>query len=1639
MRTMILKTILIGLLGSLAACSEQDLALSTSSQTISGKIEGFASLSQNKLAQSISAQSCTSPHVSLYKLDENGDRISPAIGTVDLTNDGSYLFNLNGTSVSFANQAPVDPLVVILENCSEALIRPVTGKKNQDITQGTTLIAYLLNRPEKERLSENLQTKKDRMVSLISAVEYAGSLQLAYQALVNDASASAEFQSLFGVPPTALMQASPQVLTVNWPSNKNPAELSAISMSVTASHWSPTYTTAYIWKLDNTVISTNSSATYTLSGNSQGTRTLSLYVGQDDGVGGFDLTKPYQTFTSSITVQNNIQPIPLSFSVTTPASAGTSPINTRSLVLSMNTGNAMSNCATFSSLALTEESLLPPTAAEFTITCTQAFTQTMNYTLQSSGDGVKSLRLWAKDSFGDLSVVPTLVNVTLDTTNPVVAISSSPSNPSNLASPSFSFSATDLSSIDHYECDLDGGGFSTCSSPKSYSGLSAGSHTFSVKAVDAAGNTSAAVTHTWTIDLTAPTVAIATPAANGTFVPAADVSSYVVSGTCSENTRGVQISGSVSGAATCSAGSWAATLDISGLADGAVSITATHTDLAGNSTTTAARTFIKDTTAPSIAVTTPGSTKGNGNNGTVSWTLTEANVPTGASFSVDYYDGGAWVVAGSVSATTGTNSSQSYSLTNAPVPNVTTSAAKVRVSLTDASGNLTTAQSSNFMIDSTAPTLSNFTLNGGNSSTVSYNIFVSFQSQDSGIVQEYCLKYNQTSQPAANDSCWLTLSSISVTPSTNVTVTNATFRLGLIAGTYNLSLWAKDTVGNISTLTQTVGDDYGSVTYTPGNPPAMGLVSAANTDTPSDPVTQAELAAATGSTVFIKWSVSGGSLGATPIELYYTTDDSTWTQIGSAVANAQGTGCTISGSETGCYKWTNGSPTNNFFRIRAKVVDTQGFSSQANSLPLNVSSIRFLAGNTEVGINGSARTALFQNMMQTDPRAGDRSTLVVHPDGTQYFLDPYAGVLKISPTDGVVTKWLPKTGTITGNGGPVTLATAREPLVIALDYQNNLLLYDYNVIRKIDLSVSPPTISAFIGGGADSTLTSKAPSQLSLAAPGRTSKMHLSLFPLPNGDLIFRSVGMGAGGGPQVRLYKAATNTVEGFNLTGAAVPGFPSIEVSNCQIRSWVPVLNSSGQLEKILANYLVMPSVNSALCNKGDNTYYYHMAFFDLTGQYLENIPTPASDDGLQFYLGKNNEIYYYCKAMGTFRKFDKTAKNFTNINIAGRGKCADGTTFSSCKIDAHDFFIDSIGKYYFIDAGRIRTVADDGTVFTMAGSDYGYGDGLDPLLGRYGEIQTIQYWNDGTDDRVVVLDNFAHSLKEFSLASGSTQVHLAGNGTSGYQSTSSLAATEPITDVHGNLFNRSFGLDSSGNVYMGMSTSNVYRLKRSTGYWENFIGGGATPYNSGDGTVGTSIGSIYGFVRQVLAFGNGQILVPQAKNSNPNIIDPMLKAYDVTTGIQSHVVGAVGTFASNNTWCADGTPLSDCQVPSAHQGPKGALYDSATSSWLVAFGSDVIRKLTPGGNLATYYNPGVTFSGFALNRSAGGEILYFCDRSISPAKIKKVDMQTSTATYLSWPMSSISCAGYQGLLYHPTRNSLIFVYSQNGLYGVAEYLNP
>lgn len=98
---------------------------------------------------------------------------------------------------------------------------------------------------------------------------------------------------------------------------------------------------------------------------------------------------------------------------------------------------------------------------------------------------------------------------------PITIIISGPTNPTGQTTASFNFVANKGGCS--FQCELDWGGWVPCSAPQNYTGLAAGSHSFSVKATDDKGKTEDnPPIVTWVIDTLNPITTIVTKPDNPT-------------------------------------------------------------------------------------------------------------------------------------------------------------------------------------------------------------------------------------------------------------------------------------------------------------------------------------------------------------------------------------------------------------------------------------------------------------------------------------------------------------------------------------------------------------------------------------------------------------------------------------------------------------------------------------------------------------------------------------------------------------------------------------------------------------------------------------------------------------------------------------------------------------------------------------------------------------------------------------------------------------------------------------------------------------------------------------------------------------------------------------------------------------------
>jgi hypothetical protein len=197
-------------------------------------------------------------------------------------------------------------------------------------------------------------------------------------------------------------------------------------------------------------------------------------------------------------------------------------------------------------------------------------------------DGTYTIEVQALDNFGNANPDPVAYTWTVDTVAPVTTITNGPA--SNDYTPTFEFVADEETVIFTYS--LDGGAFVPGKSGVPLPALPDGSHTFAVKATDAAGNAGDSVSYSWEIDTTplpAPSVSLAhdtgLPGDNVTFDPELVV----------VNENGATVEFSADGDA------WGPDYSAT---EGANTVLVRQIDLAGNRSPVASLTFTLDTIEP---------------------------------------------------------------------------------------------------------------------------------------------------------------------------------------------------------------------------------------------------------------------------------------------------------------------------------------------------------------------------------------------------------------------------------------------------------------------------------------------------------------------------------------------------------------------------------------------------------------------------------------------------------------------------------------------------------------------------------------------------------------------------------------------------------------------------------------------------------------------------------------------------------------------------------------------------------------------------------------------------------------------------------------------------------------------------------
>lgn len=972
-------------------------------------------------------------------------------------------------------------------------------------------------------------------------------------------------------------------------------------------------------------------------------------------------------------------------------------------------------------------------------------------------------------------------------------------------------------------------------------------------------------------------------------------------------------------------------------------------------------------------------------------------------------------------------------------------------------------------VDTQAPafTAGTFIINGGATETQSVFLSVAFQATDNvSSVVDFCLKYTDATQPGASDPCWKPLDGADpgVTPSNSVTVPQTYVRIGFVPGTYTVYGFLRDGAGNISTHTATNALDQDAIGYVVNDPPYMNGILVTDTATPADPPTSAELVMPAGADVHIKWNITDDrGLAASPINLYYTTDGSTYTAItgGTGLDNGSNGGCTVDegattadDSMTGCFVWSSGAPTSSFFKIRVEATDSDGVNSTAFSVPLNDTTFNVLAGNTDRNIGNAADSAIFSHNTGSSADVS-KQTFVVMPSGDMYIWDVVEGIVKIDAVTGMSSVFIPKTSDSTVTG-PIASAEVRYVNIMSLDYDYNLWIYDYDRIKKIDFDAG--TVTTIIGTGGDADPDNVNANTVAITPDEDGAGSHFVFFFTPDGKLYF-TIEEGAlyGHNKEEKLYyyNPADGKVYRHTITGTGSGGWASYNPAthNCYL-SGLLLEHDMNEISTSFTTAILRAEPRPTSGCSGDPKYVnLNTSTFTITA------PHPATDPGPYYYKymtkgmdGKAYAIDHHSDS--ALYKWNDTTKDWDKI-LGGTGEqrgnsCVDGMPAldPACYVDVFDMFVTESGQIYFNDGGAIRTIDENGDVQTLYGQKLDFGDGQIATAARFGNLRNFDVWDNAGTTTITVLDEKMIKFREFAI--GGNISTLLGDGVvgqlaAGNDSTQSLEGASEGTHfvVH----------PTSGDVFYHNGYDDALMWDRSADNWIKVYGdGGTAGWSASDGTAGTSIywNGQYSPKPMAIDPTNRKVLYGENGYSGSTTNNSYLFTMDFNAGWSSatytYMLGQTQNDpSSGGHMCAAGTSPAACDLRKAgawdygdDSGAFTAEYYARDNSWLMherAVQQQRISKIKKSTNVADFTTLNNPAKSFTYYDAGANEFIFYCGQD---GNLYKRNVTTASETALVIATPGITCVGLN-LHYDPVRDTLIFIFEEGGLQGIGEYLSP
>ena len=583
----------------LVGCSA-DLSVKVFSSKVQKKslIQGKLLLNQN----SMFANSCPTLTATLHSISvSTGEFESSTLASGAVKPDGSFaLSGLNSSNIKIEN-SPNILYGLKVSGCDVEYYRPVTGYSNQDISYGSWLLGLIPNLKilGSKSLTSLSRTEAESIVNEYNSLN-SSSLSGLLDTIIGDASRKSHFIDITNVSPETLKDQPPRQVDLD--GGAILAEMVSEGYTARYAHWNDDYNVAYEWHLNGELVGSAKNFNFITNKNSQGNYDLYLRVGVKNHLGALDSSKLSVEKILKVKVQNTFPPVSPAMSL-----VGDKERNYLVAKLNIALGVDAVACETFSSMAITEDALVPPVLpSAFNVLCTDDSVLTVDYNLTPI-DGLKTLSLWSRDSAGNVSAVPSTVDVILDRTPPLGSLSLAAKVKGGAATPlQFSFSdvLTGVSSADLYFAQ-DGMTFAPVvsltsqASPFSWTAPSVDTAASKFRMVlkDGLGNQVSVDSNSFIIDSTPPNLT-QTVILSGTVT---NTNSVTMGGAC-EGGFDIFVSGAEEKKVSCVSGAWS--FNTSKSQDGTYTYIVRQTDDVENEKSLSIS-WVRNTVPPNLTIQTP--------------------------------------------------------------------------------------------------------------------------------------------------------------------------------------------------------------------------------------------------------------------------------------------------------------------------------------------------------------------------------------------------------------------------------------------------------------------------------------------------------------------------------------------------------------------------------------------------------------------------------------------------------------------------------------------------------------------------------------------------------------------------------------------------------------------------------------------------------------------------------------------------------------------------------------------------------------------------------------------------------------------------------------------------------------------------